>query len=127
MAFQFCLNAANGASDVLWGNDEYLLAALALGSQGAVGSTYNFAAPLYQRLLRAFEAGDLATARAEQFRSARLVQVLAGYGYMGAAKALMQMLGVDVGPARLPNENPTAAQCTELRSRLEQLGFFQWV
>ena len=103
MSFQLCLHADNGAWDVPFGCDEFLLAALSLGATGAVGSTYNFAAPIYHRLMRAFAAGDLATARTEQFRSVQLVRLLAGVGFMGAAKAVMGMLGVAVGPARLPN------------------------
>ena len=104
-----------------------LLAALALGATGAVGSTYNFAAPLYTRLIAAFRAGDLETARAEQVRSVRMVQLLASRGYMGAAKATMQMLGVDVGPARLPNGSLTPDEARQLRHDLEQLGFFDWI
>src|SRR5262249_5188945 len=53
-AYQRCLQAAGGRFDVPWGLDECLLAALAVGASGAVGSTYNFAAPLYRRLLAAF-------------------------------------------------------------------------
>jgi dihydrodipicolinate synthase/N-acetylneuraminate lyase len=79
------------------------------------------------RQMLAFDAGDFATARAEQFRSCRLVQTLAGYGYMGAAKATMKMLGVDVGPARLPHTNLSAEQETMLRGELESLGFFDWI
>ena len=45
---------------------------------------------------------------------------------MGCAKALMGWLGVDLGPARLPQGNPTAEQLKELRSELEAIGFFQW-
>lgn len=127
MAYQLCLRADEGRWDVPWGVDEYLLAAVALGAKGAVGSTYNFAAPIYQRLLKAFQAGDLASARDEQFRSVRLIQLLASYGYMGAAKAVMGMLGVPVGPARLPNGTPTAEQIGRLRGELDQLGFFSWL
>jgi N-acetylneuraminate lyase len=127
MAYQLCLRADGGRFDVPYGTDEWLLAAAALGAQGAVGSTYNFAAPIYHRLLAAFQAGDLARAREEQFRSVRLIQVLAGYGYMGAAKAVMNMLGVNVGPARLPNGNPGPAQVRQLRAELETLGFFEWI
>jgi len=125
-SYQLCRHLA-GDFDLPWGNDEYMLSALALGATGAVGSTYGFAAPVYQRLWRAFTAGDLETARREQFRSVQLVQLLAGYGYMGAAKALMGMLGVNVGPARLPNTNLSPEQVRELRERLEQLGVFSWL
>jgi N-acetylneuraminate lyase len=125
-AYQACLNAPGGF-DLPWGNDEYLLAALAVGAHGAVGSSYAFAAPIYHRLLGAFASGDLATARVEQYRSVQLIQLLAGYGYLGAAKAVMAMLGVDVGPARLPNSTLTAARTARLRDELERLGFFDWI
>ena len=46
---------------------------------------------------------------------------------MGAAKATMAMLGVDVGPARLPNGSLTADQARALRGELETLGFFDWI
>lgn len=127
MAYQLCLRSDGGKWDIPWGTDEYLLAALALGAKGAVGSTYNFAAPIYLRLMKAFAAGDLPAAREEQFRSVRLIQILAGYGFMGAAKALMGILGVPVGPARLPNGNLTAQQHAALRTDLDQLGFFAWL
>lgn len=126
MAFQLCLRAEGGPWSVPFGCDEFLLAALALGATSAVGSTYNFTAPIFHRLLAAFERGDLATAREEQFRAVRLVQLLAGHGFMGAAKAVMEMLGVQVGPARLPHTNPSPEQRARLRGELEALGFFDW-
>ena len=104
-----------------------LLYTLSLGAASAVGSSYNFAAPVYQRLMAAFARGDLAAARVEQFRSVQLIKLLAGYGYLGAAKAVMNMLGVDVGPARLPNNTPPPEQTAQLRDGLEKLGFFDWI
>jgi N-acetylneuraminate lyase len=127
MAYQKCLHAQGGRFDVPWGVDEYLLAALALGAAGAVGSSYNFAAPIYHRVIAAFERGDVAAARAEQFRSVQLIELLAGFGYMAAAKAVMGFLGVDVGPARLPHTRLTPEATTRLRADLEQLGFFNWI
>jgi N-acetylneuraminate lyase len=127
MAYQFCLHADNGRWDVPFGIDEHMLGALAMGARGAVGSGFNFAAPIYTRLIAAFERGDFAQAREEQFRGVRLIQLFANYGYMGAAKAAMKMLGVDVGPARLPNSNPSPKQVTSLRSELDAMGFFDWV
>lgn len=127
MAYQLCLRADGGRFDMPWGTDEYLLSALAVGAVGGVGSSYNFAALLYRRLIAAFARGDMATAREEQFRSVRLIDLLARTGYMGAAKAVMGFLGVPVGPARLPNGNLTAEQVSRLRNELEEMGFFGWV
>jgi N-acetylneuraminate lyase len=127
MSYQLCLRADGGRFDVPYGTDEWLLAALALGARGAVGSTYNFAASIFHRLLKAFADGDLAQAREEQFRAVQLIRLLVGYGYMGAAKATMKILGVDVGPPRLPNETLSAPQIRKLRRELEELGFFEWI
>ena len=46
--FQNCLELAAGRFDVVWGCDEMLLGALATGGRGAIGSTYNIAAPPVQ-------------------------------------------------------------------------------
>ncbi len=126
MAYQSCLRVEGGRYDIPWGMDECLLAALALGATGAVGSSYNFAAPLHHRIMAAFARGDLAAARTDQYRSVQLIELLAGVGYMAAAKAVMGLLGVDVGPARLPHSNLTAEQKSRLPASLEQLGFFDW-
>ena len=127
MSYQLCLRAGDGKWDLPFGFDEHFLGALAMGAQGAVGSGFNFAAPIYQRLLKAFATGDLAAARLEQFRGVQLIQLLASYGYMGAAKAVMKMLGVDVGPARLPNTSLSLEQVKELSGKLETLGYFEWI
>lgn len=127
MAFQFLIQADGGKWDILYGCDEQFLGALALGGRGAVGSGFNFAARIYTRLLRAFREGDLAAAREEQFRGVRLIKLFAGLGYMAATKATMEILGVPVGPPRLPNAALTAEQTSKLRSELETMGFFDWI
>jgi len=121
MAFQICREADEGRFDILWGVDEMLLPALASGAEGAVGSTYNFAAPVYHRLIAAFRRGDLPAARDEQRRSMQFVRTLSKRGYMTSAKALMTMLGVDVGPPRLPHARLTARQIGELQQDVEGL------
>ncbi|OGV70691.1 MAG: N-acetylneuraminate lyase [Lentisphaerae bacterium RIFOXYA12_FULL_48_11] len=125
-SYQVCQHLP-GDFDLPWGNDEYLIAALAVGARGGVGSSYCFAAQIYHRVMKAFAAGDMAAARKEQYCSVQLIKVLYGYGYMGAAKATMKMLGVDVGPARLPNTNPDVEQVARLRADLEKIGFFDWI
>lgn len=124
MTFQQCLRTG---MDVPFGIDEHLLGALALGARGAVGSGFNFGAPIYHRLLAAFARGDLESARIEQFRGTEVIRVLAARGYMGSAKALMGMLGVEVGPARLPNTTLSAEEARVLRGDLEGIGFFDWI
>jgi N-acetylneuraminate lyase len=120
-SLQSCLAADDGRWDMLWGVDECLLAAMALGIRGAVGSSYNFAPGLYQRLIAAFQAGDMATARQEQQNSVRLIRTVANFGYLPASKHVMELLGVPVGGARLPLTRLDAAQKKALQMELEQL------
>ncbi len=127
MEYQLCRTSHEGRFDIPFGFDEMMLGALALGATGAVGSSFNFAAPIYNRLIAAFQRGDLIAAREEQMRSVRTIQKLAARGYMGAAKATMTMLGVDVGPPRLPCMALDSNQTKALHSELEQIGFFEWV
>src|SRR5262249_32914646 len=78
---------------------------LCLGVRGAVGSTYNFAAPHYLKLIQKFESGDLPAARRAQHLSLELVKVLGEFGFLAASKAVMAILGVDCGPVRSPLRN----------------------
>lgn len=126
LEFGGCLAAEGGEYDVLFGRDEFLLAALALGARGAIGSSYNFAAPLYHRVMDAFAAGDLARAQAEQAKSMAMFTVLYAYGGLPAGKAVMGMIGIDCGPVRLPLRSLSPDQVHTLRTRLERLGAFEY-
>jgi N-acetylneuraminate lyase len=123
ITLQECL-ALGDDFDVVFGYDELLLAGLALGVRGAVGSTYNFAAPLYQRLLTAFAASDLETARRLQRQSVALVRVLQCFGVVRAGKALMALLGIDCGPVRPPLAPMTAAEVAQLYEGVRHLDIF---
>lgn len=105
MDFMSCLRYENGNYDILWGRDECLLAALAIGAQGAVGSTYNYAAPLYNNLIRFFNEGKIDQARDLQMISINLVSLLGKYGGLGTGKAFMKYAGIDCGRFRLPVKN----------------------
>ena len=101
------------------------LSALALGARGAVGTTYNFAAPLYRRLMEAFEAGDLDRARALQRTARGMIRILAGApgGFLPAAKSLMARVGVDCGPVRPPLRPLAPAEAEAVWRDLDALGF----
>ncbi len=126
VSYRRSLDAAGGRFDLPWGIDEALLAALATGARGGVGSTYNWAPRLYFDLISAFNRGDLVEARRLQSISIAMIDAMAAVGFMGAAKALMNRLGVPVGLARAPLGNPTVEQVNALVVRLGKLGFDQW-
>lgn len=126
MDYARCLRLDGERYDLLIGRDEILLAALALGAKGAVGTIYGFAAPVFLRVIRAFEAGDLAAARAEQARANELIAVFIRFGGLPAGKAIMKMIGLDCGPARPPLRNLTPDQSAQLRAELDRIGFFEF-
>ena len=115
-----------GQLDLPWGVDEMLLAGLATGARGGVGSTFNWAPGLYRGIMAAHAGGDLATARRLQSLSIKMIDAIASTGFMGTAKALMERLGVPVGPARLPLGNPTEAHVDALMETLRGLDFSAW-
>lgn len=105
MDYALCLNHAGGKYDMVFGRDEVLLCGLALGARAAIGSTYNFAAPLYLELMDAFEGGDPARARRLQVVSMQLVAACqrASTACLPAIRALTEWRsGLDFGAMRAP-------------------------
>jgi len=123
MDFLSCMQYKNGYYDMLWGRDENMLPALVLGSKGAVGSTYNYAAPLYHRLIAAYEKGDFIAAQKLQQQSVDMIRLLGKYGGIATGKAYMKLTGIDCGEFRLPVKNMDAAQFELFRKDTEAVGF----
>jgi len=119
-----CVHFEGGRYEMMFGKDEMLLSGLAVGAKAFVGSTFNFAAPLYVRLIEAFESGNLEEAQREQLASAKLISILNRFRGAVAGKALMKMIGLDCGPARLPQRSLSGKECEALRRELDGLGFF---
>ncbi len=124
MDFMKCLNYEGGRYEMLWGRDECLLPALAAGCRGAVGSTYNYAAPLYLKLIEAFNAGDLSEARRLQQLSVDMIDLLGKYGGMAVGKFFMRYAGLDCGECRMPLTNPAAGLYTEFVEDVKNLGMY---
>ncbi|UCG49209.1 MAG: dihydrodipicolinate synthase family protein [Phycisphaerales bacterium] len=124
--FRECIEFENRRYTILFGSDDLLLSALAVGATGAIGSTYNFAAPLYRRLINAFNAGNLDEAQKHQKLAVEMIQLLSRYGAQPAFKATMKLLGVDCGPTRLPLEKLSSEQMQQLKEELDRIGFFEW-
>jgi N-acetylneuraminate lyase len=121
MDFLSCLRFMDGKYDMLWGRDENLLAALSLGARGGVGSTYNYAAPLYLKLIEAFDIGNLELARDLQMASIRMISLLGKYGGMGTGKAYMRYIGFDCGKFRLPVKNMSNEEYRKFSAEVAEL------
>lgn len=126
MDFNRCLRFGDGKYDILWGWDETFLSGLSMGAKGAVGSTYNFAAPIYNKILSAFEKGDWQTALKYQEKSIDFVSLYGKYGGGAAGKAIMKFCGLDCGSFRPPMKKLTQDDEAGLLSELNIQKFFKY-
>ncbi|MBK8506676.1 MAG: dihydrodipicolinate synthase family protein [Saprospiraceae bacterium] len=126
MDFHSCKMFEDGKYTMLWGMDEALLSGLVVGADGAVGSTYNYAAPLYLEILENFSLGNIAECEALQRLSVKMVQILVKYGGNRAGKGFMKLIGVDCGGYRLPLVSLTDKEIAALRKDLEAINFFDF-
>ncbi len=120
--YQECISLQDGRFDLLFGVDQWLLAGLALGAEGAVGSTYNYAAPLFQEMILRFKEGDLAAARSLSRKVAELADLLLEFGVIPGGKAILSMAGVDCGPPRPPLRPLAREQKVRLFQGLQEAG-----
>lgn len=101
--FQEAIGFGGGKYEILWGCDEMLLAGMALGAKGGVGSTYAMFPSLYHEILAAWNRNDWETARTLQRKSWEFIQVLLKYSPVHpSGKLVMRLHGIELGPCRLP-------------------------
>lgn len=128
MDLQQCMSINGGEFDILYGSDETLICGLSLGVKAAVGSTYNFMAPVYNQIFDSVENGNMAEARKLQGMSVNVVKLLFKYGGpVIAGKAIMEMKGVPCGPVRLPLNPMSESEKSRLYEELIDIGFFEEV
>ncbi len=100
--YQNCMRYGDGRYDIVFGVDEFFAGALAVGAKAFIGSTYNYAAPLYHRLWHDFEAGNRKGVLAGMGRVCDLFDQLVKYCGIGSGKAYMLARGFDMGGVRPP-------------------------
>ncbi|XP_053743507.1 N-acetylneuraminate lyase [Synchiropus splendidus] len=123
MDFGQCVSKSQPHWSVLYGIDEQLLAAVALGAHGAVGSTYNYIGSHINQLLSAFERGDLAQARNIQFKIQDLIGFAVKQGFnVGVNKQLMcEVSGLNLGPPRSPLTQCPQALALSIKEKYQAL------
>ncbi|MEG0464246.1 dihydrodipicolinate synthase family protein [Bacteroides sp.] len=120
-----CLALNNGAFEVLHGYDEILIAGLAFGAVGGVGSTYNYLPKVYLGIIEAMKKRDMETARQLQQQSIEVVKVIIKYGGgVRGGKAIMNLIGIECGQCRLPITPFSDEEYISLKEDLEKINFF---
>ncbi len=121
-----CRRYQNGKFDMLHGQDETILPCLAMGgAQGGIGGTTNYNGRCLTGILEAWEKGNLEKARQLQDFAQDVIDVICNFrGNIVGGKRIMKLIGLDLGPNRVPFMSVTEEEEQELRRQLEAIDFF---
>ncbi len=84
------------------GYDEMFLSGIAAGADGGIGSTYNFMADKFVRIMELYAAGKQAEALKIQHEANEVIRVLIKVGVNAGEKAILNIMGLDFGGVRKP-------------------------
>lgn len=96
------LRAINPDLKCFGGFENEMVAFLAMGCDGFIGSTFNFMLPHYRKVLSAFTEGRIDEARELQIRANNIMEAIMGEGLFPSIKHILNERGVDVGGMRAP-------------------------
>ncbi|NLC48989.1 MAG: N-acetylneuraminate lyase [Bacteroidales bacterium] len=121
-----CRQYKDGKFDMLHGQDETILPALAMGgAQGGIGGTTNYNGRELVGIIEAWNNNDLETAREKQNFSQDVINVIVNYrGNIVGGKRIMKLIGLDMGPNRTPFQNMTDEEEASMKKELEAIDFF---
>ena len=103
-----------------------MIAAQAMGADGAIGSAYNVLPRLFVQAYEAFNVGDTTKARDLQAKGNRAINVFLGFPSLSALKEMTRLIGFDCGSARPPSLSLSDQQKGQLREMLDDIGFFDF-
>ena len=121
--FRHIVELRNDNWIVFSGMDEQCLFAAMFGASGNIGSTLNFMPGVYREIHACCQNGDLIRGRELQIHANKVTRVLLSFGFPGALKEVMRMLGFDCGEPRLPNIPLPEEKRDSLHTQLETVGF----
>ena len=110
--------------NVMCGHDEVVIGALAAGASGAILASANFIPDVWVDIYNSVQKGDMQKARELQYQVQKIARITVGAGAV-AAKEALNLMGISVGPVRLPlsvGGELTYEAREELRLDLEKIG-----
>lgn len=87
---------------IMNGFDETMVAGLALGADGSIGSTFNFMYPHYRKIFDTYREKRLDEALQLQIRANNIMNALCDVGLIPAIKYILTTMGIDAGVPRRP-------------------------
>lgn len=125
--FNQCLLWAGDRFQMLHGQDETILPCLAqCGEVGGIGGTTNYNGKALTGILDAWRANDWERARDLQNFSQEVINIICRYrGNIVGGKHIMKMIGLDMGPNRVPFQSLTAKEYASMEAELKAINFFE--
>ena len=120
-----CINLNNRKYDILFGVDEMLISALELGCVGAIGSTYNFAGSLNNKILENFNSNKKNIAIKLQEFSIKYIKIMSKHNYLPSSKIVMNEIGINCGLCRDKNNHLNNEEVKSLYHDLNKINFFK--
>ncbi|WP_026891119.1 dihydrodipicolinate synthase family protein [Lacrimispora aerotolerans] len=102
------------------GFESCMVAFLAFGCEGFIGSSFNFMLPQFKHLLRLFEEGKLEEARILQTKCNNILDVLLKNGLCANLKYILSSQGIPVGEVRKPFVTLTKERAAEMDEVLSE-------
>lgn len=120
--FEKCQMVVGSDFTMIIGSDDFYLAGLVMGAQGAILVLGNVFPKLVVDLWDAFKSGDMSRARLLQYEIIRVREVLAKGPYVSSYHEAIRLLGRDAGVARKPLRSLNDQEKAELENRFRELG-----
>ena len=121
--FQQLVDLSGGCLNAITGPDEMCAAGMIMGSDGAIGSTYNIMPRIFCGMYQAFQERRVQDAMKAQTSANRMISILISVGVLAGIKAMLGWQGLPVGPPRPPNNRLTKEDELRLRRTIEALDF----
>lgn len=102
------------------GFESCMVAFLAFGCEGFIGSSFNFMLPQFKHLLWLFEEGKLEEARILQTKCNNILDVLLKNGLCANLKYILSSQGIPVGEVRKPFVTLTKERAAEMDEVLKE-------
>jgi len=118
-----------GQYDIITGADGIILAALSLGIRGFIGITFTMVGKTLNRMIKAFDEGNMKLAREEQIRVQEFMNQTHKAGdtndLIASMKALVPIYypQLKFGPTRKPVTPITNSRLDEIKAKLESIHF----
>ena len=114
------IRSVNPQIQCFGGFESCMVAFLAFGCEGFIGSSFNFMLPQFRHLLNLFEEGKLEEARILQTKSNNILDVLLKNGLCANLKYILSSQGIPAGEVRKPFVALTKDRAAEMDEVLNE-------